>query len=42
MSRLDLDRAFLPLGIAVVTVSDTRDLADDRSGDTLVERLGAA
>ncbi len=42
MSRLDPDRTFVPLGIAVVTVSDTRDLAGDRSGDTLVERLTAA
>ena len=42
MSRLDLDRPFMSLGIAVVTVSDTRDLADDRSGDILTERLRAA
>lgn len=32
---------FLPVNIAVLTVSDTRTLADDRSGDTLVERLTA-
>ena len=32
-------RAFVPLSIAVLTVSDTRKLADDRSGDLLVERL---
>ena len=42
MMRLDPDRAFVPLGIAVVTVSDTRELADDRSGDALAERLAAA
>ena len=42
MGRLDLDRDFVPLGIAVLTVSDTRDAAGDRSGDTLVERLTAA
>ncbi len=42
MSRLDLDRTFVPLGIAVVTVSDTRDLGADRSGDTLAERLTGA
>ncbi|MEX6505662.1 molybdenum cofactor biosynthesis protein B [Jiella sp. M17.18] len=36
------DRTFIPLGIAVLTVSDTRTLADDRSGDTLVERLEKA
>lgn len=33
---------FLPVNIAVLTVSDTRTLEDDRSGDTLVERLTAA
>tara|TARA_R110000782_G_scaffold27239_2_gene69060 strand:+ start:416 stop:943 length:528 start_codon:yes stop_codon:yes gene_type:complete len=33
---------FLPVNIAVLTVSDTRTLADDRSGDTLVERLTEA
>lgn len=33
---------FLPVRIAVLTISDTRSLADDRSGDTLVERLKAA
>ena len=42
MSRIDESRPFLPLGLAVLTVSDTRALADDRSGDTLVERLTAA
>ncbi|MEM8742535.1 MAG: molybdenum cofactor biosynthesis protein B [Pseudomonadota bacterium] len=35
-------RAFLPVRIAVLTVSDSRGLAEDRSGDTLVERLQAA
>ncbi len=34
--------AFLPVRIAVLTVSDTRGLAEDRSGDTLVSRLEAA
>jgi molybdenum cofactor biosynthesis protein B len=33
---------FLPVNIAVLTVSDTRTLADDRSGDTLVDRLTTA
>jgi len=33
---------FLPVNIAVLTVSDTRTLEDDRSGDTLVERLTQA
>lgn len=35
-------RSFVPLSIAILTVSDTRSLADDRSGDTLVGRLGEA
>jgi molybdopterin adenylyltransferase len=39
MSRIDETRAFIPLGIAVLTVSDTRTPADDRSGDTLVARI---
>lgn len=39
MSRIDDTRPFLPVRIAVLTVSDTRAAADDRSGDTLVERL---
>ena len=39
---IDESRAFLPVRIAVLTVSDTRIAADDRSGDTLVERLLAA
>lgn len=39
---IDESRAFLPVRIAVLTVSDTRTLAEDRSGDTLVERLTAA
>ena len=36
------ERAFLPVRIAVLTVSDTRTAADDRSGDTLVDRLTGA
>ncbi|APF36909.1 molybdenum cofactor biosynthesis protein B [Chelatococcus daeguensis] len=42
MSRIDETRPFIPLSIAVLTVSDTRSLADDRAGDTLVQRLEAA
>jgi molybdenum cofactor biosynthesis protein B len=42
MSRIDESRPFIPVGIAVLTVSDTRTLADDRSGDTLVQRLDDA
>ncbi|MEO9168696.1 MAG: molybdenum cofactor biosynthesis protein B [Aestuariivirga sp.] len=36
------ERLFIPIGIAVMTVSDTRALADDKSGDTLAERVKAA
>ncbi|MEH6833364.1 MAG: molybdenum cofactor biosynthesis protein B [Falsihalocynthiibacter arcticus] len=36
------ERAFLPVRIAVLTVSDSRSLAEDRSGQTLVDRLTAA
>ncbi len=36
------DREFIPLGIAVMTVSDTRSLEDDRSGRVLVERIEKA
>ena len=42
MSRIDESRDFIPVRIAVLTVSDTRNPADDRSGDTLVQRLEAA
>lgn len=42
MSRIDPNRPFLPVNIAVLTVSDTRGEADDRSGKTLVERIEAA
>ena len=37
--KLDETRPFLPVRIAILTVSDTRTLADDRSGTTLVDRL---
>lgn len=39
MSRIDETRDFIPVRIAVLTVSDTREMADDRSGDTLVGRM---
>ncbi|GJE60420.1 molybdenum cofactor biosynthesis protein B [Methylobacterium trifolii] len=35
-------RSFIPLSIAVMTVSDTRRPEDDRSGDTLAQRLTEA
>ena len=39
---IDESIAFTPVRIAVLTVSDTRSPAEDRSGDTLVERITAA
>ena len=42
MSRLDETRPFIPVRIAVLTVSDTRALADDKSGDLLASRLTGA
>jgi len=42
MSRIDETKDFIPVRIAVLTVSDTRSLAEDRSGDTLAQRLKAA
>lgn len=39
---IDETLRFIPVRIAVLTVSDTRTLADDRSGDTLVARVEAA
>ncbi len=42
MPGIDESRPFIPLKIAVLTVSDTRALADDKSGATLVERIKKA
>src|SRR5215208_3732352 len=42
MSSIDESKQFVPLNIAVLTVSDTRSLSDDKSGATLAERLVAA
>lgn len=42
MARLDDSRPFIPVNIAVLTVSDTRTLANDTSGDALVERIAKA
>ncbi|MEC9344543.1 MAG: molybdenum cofactor biosynthesis protein B [Pseudomonadota bacterium] len=42
MNRIDETRPFIPLGIAVLTVSDTRSLDDDRSGATLAGRIETA
>lgn len=42
MAGIDESRPFLPVNIAVLTVSDTRALAEDKSGQTLVERIETA
>lgn len=42
MSKIDESKEFISVRIAVLTVSDTRSVEDDRSGDVLVERLTAA
>ena len=42
MNRINENREFIPVNIAILTVSDSRTLADDRSGDTLVARLTKA
>jgi len=42
MPKIDETRPFLPVNIAVLTVSDTRTEADDKSGATLVEMIGEA
>jgi molybdenum cofactor biosynthesis protein B len=42
MPGIDETRQFVPLKIAVLTVSDTREIADDKSGAMLVERILAA
>jgi len=39
MSRIDETKDFIAIRIAVLTVSDSRDLSQDRSGDVLVDRL---
>ena len=39
---IDDSRSFVPVRIAVLTISDTRGPDDDKSGDRLVERLTAA
>ena len=42
VSRIDETVAFVPVRIAVLTVSDTRDAANDTSGDTLAARIAEA
>ena len=42
MTGIDESKSFIPLRIAVLTVSDTRSLDDDKSGATLAERIAKA
>ena len=42
MPGIDESKQFVPLRIAVLTVSDTRSVADDKSGATLAERIARA
>jgi len=42
MAKLDHDRPFIAVRIAVLTVSDTRQPADDKSGNALCEMIAAA
>ena len=42
MAGIDENLTFYPLGIAVLTISDTRDEMTDTSGSLLVERLTSA
>ncbi|MGI9465300.1 MAG: molybdenum cofactor biosynthesis protein B [Aestuariivirgaceae bacterium] len=42
MAQTPQSRPFIPLNIAILTVSDTRTLDDDKSGHILVERLQQA
>lgn len=42
MPGIDDSKPFIPLKIAVLTISDTRAAADDKSGATLVERIEKA
>src|SRR5258705_7442991 len=42
MASIDETKQFVPLNIAVLTISDTRSLADDKSGTTLADRLTPA
>jgi molybdenum cofactor biosynthesis protein B len=42
VSRIDESREFIPVRIAILAVSDTRTLAEDKSGDALAEMISAA
>ncbi len=40
--RIDPERAFTPVNLAVMTISDSRDASSDSSGDLLAERIAGA
>ncbi|MGI1662864.1 molybdenum cofactor biosynthesis protein B [Palleronia sp. KMU-117] len=42
MSRIDETKDFIPVRFAVLTVSDTRTIGDDKSGQTLADRIAEA
>ena len=42
MSKVTAEREFVPVNIVVLTVSDTRTLKDDKSGNVLVDRINGA
>ncbi|ARE40224.1 Molybdenum cofactor biosynthesis protein MoaB [Rhodovulum sp. P5] len=42
MATIDESKAFIPVRIAVLTVSDSRSMEDDRSGQTLADRIAGA
>jgi len=42
MPGIDESKNFIPLSIAVLTISDTRSIEDDKSGATLAERIAKA
>ncbi|HEY2243091.1 MAG TPA: molybdopterin-binding protein, partial [Xanthobacteraceae bacterium] len=42
MPGIDESKQFVPLKFAVLTISDTRSLKDDKSGALLVQRIGSA
>ena len=42
MSKLDMDREFIPVNFAILTISDTRSLSEDKSGDFLSQRVKSA
>ena len=42
MSQIDMDRQFVPVNFAILTVSDTRSINDDTSGNLLAEKIQTA